>query len=146
MAYAVWSVVFGEQPSAAKWNILGTNDADFNTRTTITRQDDTTNTDKTNPRTLTGWGYIIPGVTNSAAETVTFGVTFAQRPIVLIAPGGDHATATTYGSGNANIKNFLTQANLITTTNFSAEVVSKDGTNWAAGNTVFYQWVAIGEV
>lgn len=30
MAYTSWSVVFGEQPSAAKWNILGTNDASFN--------------------------------------------------------------------------------------------------------------------
>lgn len=30
MAYASWSVVFGEQPSAAKWNILGLNDASFN--------------------------------------------------------------------------------------------------------------------
>lgn len=27
--YSAWSVVFGEQPSAAKWNILGTNDAYF---------------------------------------------------------------------------------------------------------------------
>lgn len=32
MAYASWSVVFGEQPSAAKWNILGTNDVYFNTQ------------------------------------------------------------------------------------------------------------------
>lgn len=31
MAYSSWSVVFGEQPSAAKWNILGTNDAHFYT-------------------------------------------------------------------------------------------------------------------
>ena len=30
MAYASWSVVAGEQPTAAKWNILGTNDASFN--------------------------------------------------------------------------------------------------------------------
>ncbi len=29
MAYTAWSVVFGEQPSASKWNILGTNDAHF---------------------------------------------------------------------------------------------------------------------
>jgi hypothetical protein len=29
MAYASWSVAFGEQPSATKWNILGTNDAHF---------------------------------------------------------------------------------------------------------------------
>ncbi len=33
MAYASWSVVFSEQPSAAKWNILGTNDASFNNGT-----------------------------------------------------------------------------------------------------------------
>jgi hypothetical protein len=35
MAYQTWSVVFGEQPSAAKWNILGTNDASFNDGTGI---------------------------------------------------------------------------------------------------------------
>lgn len=35
MAYTAWSVVFGEQPSAAKWNILGTNDASFNNGTGI---------------------------------------------------------------------------------------------------------------
>lgn len=27
--YTAWSVVFGEQPSAAKWNLLGANDAFF---------------------------------------------------------------------------------------------------------------------
>lgn len=31
MAYSSWSVIFGEQPSSAKWNILGTNDAHFYT-------------------------------------------------------------------------------------------------------------------
>lgn len=30
MAYSSWSVSFGEQPSTAKWNILGTNDSSFN--------------------------------------------------------------------------------------------------------------------
>lgn len=35
MAYQSWSVVFGEQPSAAKWNILGTNDASFNDGTGV---------------------------------------------------------------------------------------------------------------
>lgn len=30
MAYTSWSVVYGEVPSAAKWNILGANDASFN--------------------------------------------------------------------------------------------------------------------
>lgn len=31
MTYTAWSVTFGEQPSAAKWNQLGTNDAGFRT-------------------------------------------------------------------------------------------------------------------
>lgn len=35
MAYTAWSVVFGEQPSAAKWNILGSNDASFNDGTGV---------------------------------------------------------------------------------------------------------------
>lgn len=35
MAYASWSVVFGEQPTASKWNILGANDASFNDGTGI---------------------------------------------------------------------------------------------------------------
>ncbi len=35
MAYQDWSVVFGEQPSASKWNILGQNDAGFNDGTGI---------------------------------------------------------------------------------------------------------------
>lgn len=30
MAYSAFSVVFGETPSAAKWNLLGANDATFN--------------------------------------------------------------------------------------------------------------------
>ena len=35
MAYAAWSVIAGEQPTTAKWNILGTNDASFNDGTGI---------------------------------------------------------------------------------------------------------------
>jgi len=35
MAYTSWSVIYGEQPSASKWNILGTNDASFNDGTGI---------------------------------------------------------------------------------------------------------------
>lgn len=38
MAYQAWSVVFGEQPSTAKWNILGTNDAGFRDGTNFSNQ------------------------------------------------------------------------------------------------------------
>lgn len=32
MAYESWSVIAGEAPTESKWNKLGTNDADFNSR------------------------------------------------------------------------------------------------------------------
>ena len=35
MAYTAWSVVYGEQPTAAKWNQLGANDAGFRDGTNI---------------------------------------------------------------------------------------------------------------
>lgn len=35
MSYQTWSVVYGEQPSATKWNILGQNDESFNDGTGI---------------------------------------------------------------------------------------------------------------
>lgn len=35
MAYTAWSVVYGEQPTAAKWNQLGANDAGFKDMTNV---------------------------------------------------------------------------------------------------------------
>jgi hypothetical protein len=32
MAYSSWSVIAGETPTATKWNLLGSNDADFDSR------------------------------------------------------------------------------------------------------------------
>lgn len=34
MAYTSWSVIAGETPTATKWNLLGGNDADFDSRLT----------------------------------------------------------------------------------------------------------------
>lgn len=64
MAYASWSVVFGEQPSAAKWNILGTNDASFNDGTGIAVSAITP--EKLLTGTGTAWGYTsyTPALTN----------------------------------------------------------------------------------
>ncbi len=117
-------------------------------KTSVLRQDDTSNTyQRGNTVTLTGWGVIVAGGAVSAlAETVNFGVTFSQRPIVTISFGGDHASSTTYGSGGPNIKIAVAQADQITTSGFTARINSKDGTNWATGNAIFYQWTATGEI
>lgn len=114
---------------------------------TVTRQDDTTNTVQTKSVILSGWGVITPGVASFGSESVTFPVTFLQRPIVVICSGGDNASATTYGSGGNTIHGAVAaKAHTITTTGFTAHVFQAAGSNWAAGNTVFYQWFAIGEV
>lgn len=55
MAYQSWSVVFGEQPSASKWNILGTNDASFNDGTGI--GDGTITPEKLLTSTGTSWPW-----------------------------------------------------------------------------------------
>lgn len=213
MSYQVWSVVFGEQPSASKWNILGTNDAEFNSliqrnstglntldsngneiikgaavasavnevtvtnaaaasapimeatggdtnihlvvrgkgngllKTSVLRQDNTTNSYKHNSVILTGWGLVAynTGAAN-VTDTITFGITFADRPIVVGVFGGDHASATTYGSGGNLVEGLLNfKIHTITTTTAVAQVHKTSGGNFVAGNG-FYQWMAVGEL
>lgn len=116
-------------------------------RLKVLRQDDTTNTAQTKSVILTGWGVITVGAANSATEAITFGETFLQRPIVVASFGGDAASATTYGSGGSTVKaNVAMTTHTVTTTGFTVRIITTDSSNWGAGNTVFYQWMAIGEV
>lgn len=111
----------------------------------VVRMDDTTTSNENSARILTGWGVITPGAVNVASEVITFGTAFTNKPVVTLTYGGDAASATTYGSGGPNIKDAcFTTAHAITNTTFTARFQTRDGSNWAAGNTVFYQWTAIG--
>lgn len=66
MAYASWSVIFGEQPSSTKWNILGTNDALFYQQLTDgwIQADETWNYASSSTFTVSGdqTGKLRPGV------------------------------------------------------------------------------------
>lgn len=64
MAYTAWSVSFGEQPSAAKWNILGTNDASFNNGTGIAVSAITPEKLLTGTGTSWAWTSFTPSWTN----------------------------------------------------------------------------------
>lgn len=111
------------------------------------RQDDTTNTSPKNTRLVYGWGFAVPGAANSFTKAITLPVTFAQRPIIIITFGGDATSATTYGSGSNTIKDTMVmKAYDITTSSFNVRGVTRDGTAYSAGNAVFFQWIAIGEV
>lgn len=90
MAYQSWSVVFGEQPSAAKWNILGTNDASFNDGTGIAN------------------GVIVPNHMNFGAQTAsqtTLGTTTSTSFVTTLTTSGatPSVTATVPASGSVLI-------------------------------------------
>lgn len=106
MAYASWSVVFGEQPSAAKWNILGTNDASFNDGTGIANGSILPNHLKASASTLNTWAWdswtpswtatgTAPAIGNGTltGEYIQIGKTVIFR-IKFIA-----GTTTTFGTG-----------------------------------------------
>lgn len=119
------------------------------TKVSMLRQDDTTNAYKHNSIILTGWGSTVsPGTGSTISETVTFGITFAARPIVLISYGGDQASgAASYGSGDNAVHGKATvKCYLITTTNFVAYIWAQDATGWVLNNRQYYHWAAFGEL
>lgn len=83
MAYQSWSVVFGEQPTAAKWNILGTNDASFHDGTGI----DTNAIDNANLQAAS--------VTGDKIDTGS--IIFASAT-----PGGNSDTTTSWADWGAS--------------------------------------------
>lgn len=98
MAYASWSVVFGEQPTASKWNILGTNDASFNDGTGIGTNAIAAASLKTSAIKL-GYAEItasISGVATSTSDvdmtgvTVTVTVPAGGRDLFIISAGGNY--------------------------------------------------------
>lgn len=107
MAYQAWSVVFGEQPSASKWNILGTNDAGFYDGTGIANDaiinrhlaDDSVTGDNLS---LTSYEYqLTSAFTTSSTSFVDSGikVTLAAAGIYLIicTLRGDSSAANQFG-------------------------------------------------
>lgn len=175
MAYVAWSVVFGETPSASKWNILGTNDSSFNdgsglnniqnpivaastshieltpgtskfVKIATLRQDDTTNSYKNKTVILHGNGVMAYPAAAAVSENITFGITFDQRPDVIAGLAGDAATNLGYGLGGNTVEGRLCIKNFTqSTTGFTVMIHTAGGTNFAAGFG-YYTWIAIGEL
>lgn len=72
MAYASWSVVYGETPSASKWNILGTNDASFNDGTGIAGLYKNLLTVDSNPYKFSAYRNAAFTISNGSYGKVTF--------------------------------------------------------------------------
>lgn len=113
MAYQSWSVVFGEQPSAAKWNILGTNDASFNDGSGIANGAIT-------PAKRSGGFKVGAFATSSTGSQAITGIGFSPKAILFIGSGGD--TSVTAGA-NAPISVGASDG----TGNFSSMVSTRNG-------------------
>lgn len=117
-------------------------------KTSVLRQDNTTNAYKHNSVILTGWGFITGDASNSRlAETVTFGITFAAAPIVTISFIGYKANSdpTAISEFTTTTDNQLAfRALSIATTGFSAEFKGSGAP--ATSERVGYSWTAIGEL
>jgi hypothetical protein len=95
MSFQTWSVVYGEQPSASKWNILGTNDQSFNDGSGLaftTNNVVPANALATNAITL-GYAQITAGaISTSNAGSAVSGLTTT----VIIPSGGRKVKITAY--------------------------------------------------
>lgn len=109
MAYTFWSVVFGEQPSASKWNILGTNDAGFKDGTNF---DNDLIKSKHIDWSATGggdtggiwWeelGRTVLG-SNATAITVSFTAKRFLRIITYVTPASATSLVMTFNNDTAN--------------------------------------------
>ena len=114
MSYTAWSVVFGEQPTAAKWNQLGANDAGFKDMTNV--DDSAVLTRHLNAGAVTAakrsqvaaMGSFTPSANGDIAVT---GVGFTPKSVLFVAT---HSTADSVGStANAGLGvGFGTAANM----------------------------------
>lgn len=153
MAYSSWSVVFGEQPSAAKWNILGTNDASFNDGTGIANgRYQTDNSDSISSVTgavlirQNGWGQKNGDGTTSMTEAVSFPEAFTTILGVACSPLGVKAASAMSSITDASTTDGTHHSIApisITTSGFTANL-RKGGTTFTSGTRYAYSWTAWG--
>lgn len=154
MAYQSWSVVFGEQPSAAKWNILGTNDAAFNSgngvlSTGLGLSSSYTGGVATQANAGSAGGTIyyinLGGIRycwgGTAAVTASGTGTVASSSVTITLPTSFFTTlqSVNYSTGPAsNTQYILASAIAQSVTTLTVQIVQFNGTN---GTAVINFWV-----
>jgi len=116
-------------------------------KTAVLRQDNTTNVYKSNQVVLTGWGWIVANDTEEVSESVNFGLTFSEKPVVVASamgyrddrdPGDIGDVQYAWGKLNAVAGN-IGNAGFIVTIN------RNDGQSLGGSNRrLTYSWIAIG--
>lgn len=96
---------------------------------------------------MSGWGAITGTGTINASEAVSYGLTFASIPNVLIAANGDRADTTEVvgGGGNTVHGQVTGKAFGLLTTGFTAYLWTIS-IGWTSGQRAYYGWMAKGPV
>jgi len=115
-------------------------------RTTVLRQDDTTDTYATEQVILTGWGWQLGDSSEEMNETVTFGITFATPPVVTVSGAGMKTSSdpTTIDDLNTLASQINITTEDIATTGFEVHIRSIDASNLLNTRRYGYCWTAIG--
>lgn len=117
----------------------------------VLTQNNTTNAYKNNSVILTGWGFILGNSGVAMSESITFGITFSEAPIVVIGGAGQRGSSdpSAIGDLNAQPGYVMAETYSITTTGFSAGL--SRATTGAGGAQSFsstmrygYNWIAVG--
>jgi len=110
----------------------------------VLRQDNTSDSYEKSSVILTGWGWIEGDGSPGIVETVTFGITFDQAPIIIGNHVGKHPTETTYPSQTSS--NSFAQADAANTGSLRIVIRTNDSANTLVGENYFYTWIAVGEL
>jgi hypothetical protein len=118
------------------------------TRSSMARQDDTSNTYEHTNVTEYGWGFILgDGSSNRMSEYVTFGTAFSAAPVVVIANGARLNGSDPSGSGsfsNTTDDEEDKRPISIGTGGFTAEIHSSAA--FGATARIGYMWIAVGTI
>lgn len=145
MAYQSWSVVAGEIPTAAKWNILGTNDSSFNDGTGIgTGAIGSTKLNLTGSQAavvLTSQTTTSTSYTDLATAGPSVTVTVNASGLVLV---GSHLELYTSGANEARAAVTLSGANAVSADDDQMCVANGSGTVQAKGGVRLYTGLTAG--
>lgn len=119
------------------------------TKVKVLRQDITTNSYVGNSVILTGWGYINVSSVQKGESSITFGITFADRPVVIAnALSLTDSTPTHIGnfvSGPDNENKVWTgNPRNISTTGYTLGFRAESA--FVASRYMGYSWIAIGQL
>lgn len=117
-------------------------------KTAVLEQADTANTYRNNTVILTGWGFVQGNGASNMSKTVSFGVTFATPPIIIVGLLGGKNSPGSPTALSDFATNWTVPQNVVAqqpaTTGFIAVVINTATLN--SNQYTGFSWIAIGTI